>query len=138
MRYLIIVKASPESEAAITPDPDPALLAEMAAYHEDLARAGVLLDGAGLKPSREGWRIRFEGSTRTVAHGPFALDENLMAGYTLIQARSAEEALEWTRRYPNPRGPGLACHIEVRPLYALDDFPPGEAVERFREIPSAQ
>lgn len=135
MRFLIIVKATAESEAAEMPGDE--LLARMATYHEELARTGALLDAAGLRPSADGWRIRHDGTRRIVTAGPFANNGELMAGYTLIQARSREEALEWARRFPNPRGEGLAAEIELRPLYELDDFPPSAAVERFREIDSA-
>lgn len=135
MRYMIIVKASPESEAEASPCPDdPALLAEMADYHEQLSRAGVLLDGAGLKPSAQGWRIRYDGETRTVVDGPFAETKELIAGYTLIQVASREEAKEWARRFPNPAGRGKPAEIEVRPLYELEDFPPSPEVERLRAI----
>jgi len=114
MRFLIIVKATAESEAG-TP-PDEAVIGQMADFHEALARAGNLLDAAGLRPSSAGWRIRYDGDTRTVSEGPFERDANLMAGYTLIEARSREEALEWARRYPNPSGNGLAAEIEIRLL----------------------
>lgn len=132
MRFLIIVKATVESEAAEMPGED--LLARMATYHEELARAGALLDASGLRPSADGWRIRYDGTRRIVTAGPFANKGELMAGYTLIQARSREEALEWARRFPNPRGEGLAAEIELRPLYELDDFAPSEAIERLRGI----
>ena len=134
MRFMIVVKATAKSEAQITPPADQALLAAMAAYHEALAGAGVLLDGAGLKPSSQGWRIRYDGETRSVIDGPFAETKALIAGYTLIQVRSREEALEWSRRYPNPAGEGVATEIEVRPLYELDDFAPSDAIERFKTI----
>lgn len=134
MRFMIVVKATAKSEAQITPPADEALLAAMAAYHEALAGAGVLLDGAGLKPSSQGWRIRYDGSTRSVIDGPFAETKALIAGYTLIQVRSREEALEWSRRYPNPAGEGVATEIEVRPLYELEDFAPSDAIERFKTI----
>lgn len=135
MRFLIIVKACPESEAGVMPGVE--LMTQMATYHEELARAGVLLDGSGLKPSAAGWRIRYEGGQRHVIDGPFAETKELVAGYTLIQARSREEALEWTRRYPNPRGEGIPAEIEVRPLYELEDFPHAEQVERFCAIDSS-
>lgn len=136
MRFLIIVKATAESEAGTLPDP--ALINEMAVFHEGLAKAGALLDASGLKPTAQGWRVRFDGDGRQVIDGPFTEAKELIAGYTLIQARSREEALEWSRRYPNPRGRGLPCEIEVRPLYSLEDIPPSEGVERFRamEAPS--
>ncbi len=134
MKYLIIVKATEESEAG-TP-PDEALIARMADYHEELARAGVLLDASGLRPSSAGWRVRYAGGNREIVDGPIDRTDALVAGYTLIQVRSREEAREWTRRFPNPRGPDLPAEIEVRPLMELDDFPPSKAVERFRRLDS--
>jgi hypothetical protein len=82
----------------------------------------VLLDGAGLHPTSDGWRVRYEGNNRTVIDGPFAEVKELIAGYTLIDVKSREEALEWTRRYPNPAGAGVTCEIEVRRLYSEEDF----------------
>lgn len=134
MRFLIIVKATPESESAINPLPDENLIASMASFHEELAKAGALLDASGLKPSAQGWRVRYDGEQRSVIDGPFAETKELMAGYTLIQARSCEEALAWSKRFPNPRGAGLPAEIEVRPLYELDDFPPSDSVQRFKAI----
>ena len=135
MRYMIIVKATQETEAETIPvKADPALLAEMADYHERLMKAGVLLDGSGLKPSSQGWRIRYDGDTRTVIDGPFAETKELIAGYTLIQVKSRAEAMEWARRFPNPAGRGKPAEIEVRPLYELDDFGPSPEVERLRAI----
>jgi hypothetical protein len=123
MRFMIIVKATADSEAGVMPPPS--LLATMAAYHEELARAGVLLDGAGLKASSHGWRVCFDGSDRRrVSDGPFAEIRELIAGYTLIQVRSREEALEWSRRYPNPTIDGGRCEIEVRQLFEAEDFGP--------------
>lgn len=133
MRYMIIVKATADSEAGVMPPES--LLAAMATYHEELARAGVLLDGTGLKASSHGWRVRYEsGDARRVIDGPFAETKELIAGYTLIQVRSREEALEWSRRFPNPAIDGGACEIEVRQLFELEDFAPNEAVERFRTL----
>lgn len=132
MRFLIIVKATPESEAGVMPDES--LFAAMADFHEELADAGALLDASGLKPSAEGWRIRYDGAQRTVIDGPFTESEGLIAGYTLIQADSREEALEWTRRFPNPRGEGIPAEIEVRPLFELEDFPPSESIDRFKRL----
>lgn len=122
MRFMIIVKATEDSEAGrFPPDPEP-LFQAMAAYHEELARAGVLLDASGLQPSSRGWRVHYEGDQRTVVDGPFTESKELIAGYTLIQTRTREEALEWSRRFPNPIAEGAACHIEVRQLYELEDF----------------
>jgi hypothetical protein len=106
----------------------------MAVFHEELAKAGALLDASGLKPTAQGWRVRYDGDGRQVVDGPFTEAKELIAGYTLIQARSREEATEWSRRYPNPRGEGLPAEIEVRPLYSLEDFPPSEGVEKFRAM----
>jgi hypothetical protein len=106
----------------------------MAEYHEQLAKAGVLLDGSGLQPSSKGWRIRYSGDKRTVVDGPFAETKELVAGYTMIQVKSREEAIEWTRRFPNPTIDGSDCEIEVRQLYEIEDFGEGEVLDRFREI----
>ncbi len=122
MRCMIIVKATPQSETGVFPPNMKALMEVMGTFHEELARAGVLLDASGLKPSSQGWRIRYEGRERKVIDGPFTESKELIAGYTLIQVRSREEALEWTRRFPNPVGEGLAAEIEVRPLYEEEDF----------------
>lgn len=132
MRFMIIVKATAESEAGEMPGEE--LLATMAAYHEELARAGVLVDGSGLKPSSCGWRIRYEGEERTVTDGPFPETKELIAGYTLIRVASREEALAWSRRFPNPAIDGGSAGIEVRQLFELDDFGPGETIDRFREL----
>lgn len=135
MRFMIIVKSTPEFEAESTPQtPDEKLLAAMADFHEELSRAGVLLDASGLQPSRKGWRIHYDGQQRTVIDGPFAESKELIAGFTTIQVRNREEALEWSRRYPNPVGENEAAVIEVRQLYELEDFQPGTQIERFREM----
>lgn len=120
MRFMILVKASAQTEAGVMPDD--ALVARMMGYHEELARAGVLLDASGLRPSRDGWRIRYGHGAPTLVDGPFTETGELVAGYTLIEVHSREEALEWTRRYPNPAGEGAEVEIEVRPLYAPEDF----------------
>ena len=132
MRFMIAVKASKESEAGVMPEEK--LIAAMATYHEELAKAGVLLDGTGLHPSSKGWRIKYKGDKRKVVDGPFAETKELIAGYTLIQVKSRAEALEWTKRFPNPRGEGLDAEIEVRQLFELEDFEPNAAVDRFREL----
>jgi hypothetical protein len=129
---MIIVKANKDSEAGVMPEEK--LIAEMATYHEKLAKAGALLDASGLQPSSKGWRIKYSGAKRVVVDGPFTETKELIAGYTLIQAKSREEALEWTRRFPNPAGEGKETEIEVRQLFELEDFGPSEAVERFRDI----
>jgi hypothetical protein len=133
MRFMIIVKATKDTEAGVMPTDDK-LIAEMAAYHEELAKAGALLDGSGLQPSSKGWRIQYNGQKRRVIDGPFTETKELIAGYTLIQVKSREEAMEWARRFPNPSIDGREAEIEVRPLYELEDFGSGEAVERLREL----
>ena len=132
MRYMIIVKATADSEAGVMPREE--LMADMAAYHEELAKAGVLLDASGLRASSHGWRVRYAGTKRTVVDGPFAESKELIAGYTIIQVRDRAEALEWTRRFPNPTLDGSNCEIEVRRMFELEDFQQGEAVDRFREM----
>jgi hypothetical protein len=125
MRFMIIVKASPESERGLMPTQ--ARFDEMAAYHGELARAGVLLDANGLQGSSLGWRIRYRGQERSIVDGPFTESKELIAGYTLISVRSREEALEWARRFPNPRGNGLDTEIEVRQLFEPGDLVPSDA-----------
>ncbi len=132
MRFMIIVKATKDSEAGVMPEEK--LIATMGKYHEELAKAGMLLDAFGLQPSSKGWRIKYAGDKRSFVDGPFAETKELIAGYTIIQAKSREEAIEWTRRFPNPAVDGKAGEIEVRQLFELEDFGPSEAVERFREL----
>jgi hypothetical protein len=130
MRFMILVKANKDSEAGVMPPEE--LIAAMADYHEQLAKAGVLLDASGLQASSKGWRIRYSGAKRSVIDGPFTEAKELIAGYTIIQVKSREEALEWTRRFPNPH---LADgEIEVRQLFELEDFGESAAIDRFREM----
>lgn len=130
MRYMIIVKATKDSEAGAKPPEE--LFAAMAQYHEELQKAGVLLDASGLQPSSKGWRVRYTSGKRTVIDGPFTETKELIAGYTIIQVKSREEAMEWTRRFPNPSL--TDGEIEVRQLYELDDFGDSESIERFRKM----
>ena len=132
MRFMMIVKATKDTEGGVMPSEK--LLAEMAKYHEELQKAGVLLDASGLKPSAKGWRVKYAGAQRTVIDGPFTESKELIAGYTLIQVKSREEAVEWARRFPNPAVDGKEGEIEIRQLFELEDFGPSEAVERFREM----
>jgi hypothetical protein len=132
MRFMIIVKATKESEAGVMPKED--LIGSMARYHEELAKAGALLDGSGLQPSSKGFRVNYTGAKRTVVDGPFTEAKELIAGYTLIQVKSRDEALEWARRFPNPVGEGQDAEIEVRQLFELEDFEPNPAIERFRQM----
>jgi hypothetical protein len=129
---MIIVKATKDSEAGVMPDEK--MLATMAKYHEELQKAGVLLDASGLQASSKGWRVKYSGEKRSVIDGPFTEAKELIAGYTLIQVKSREEAMEWARRFPNPALEGKDGEIEVRQMFELDDFGPTEAVDRFRKM----
>ena len=132
MRFIIIVKATKDSEAGVMPHEK--ILTEMAKYHEELQKAGVLLDASGLQASSKGWRVKYAGAKRTVVDGPFTEAKELIAGYTMIQVKSKEEAMEWARRFPNPALDDKEGEIEIRQLFELDDFGPSEAVERFRRM----
>ena len=114
--------------------PKEPMFAAMATYHEELAKAGVLLDASGLQPTSKGWRVKYSGSKRSVVDGPFAETKELIAGYTMIQVKTREEAVEWSRRFPNPVGEGLEAEIEVRRLFEMDDFEKNEATDRFRKL----
>lgn len=118
MRFMVMVKATPESEAGVLPDQQ--LLADMGRFNEALVQAGVMLAGEGLRPSSSGARVKFSGSERTVVEGPFGHTSELVAGFWLWQLDSMEEAIEWVRRCPNPM-PGDS-EIEIRPLYEAEDF----------------
>ena len=126
MRFMIQVRATATSERGDAPGPEYAnLFEEMGAFHEEMSRAGVLLDGAGLRPSRNGWRQRYHADGRVERiDGPFAETKELIAGYTLIQVRSVEEAHAWASRFPQPFL-SESCEIEVRQLYEDADFAPG-------------
>ncbi|TAH35523.1 MAG: YciI family protein [Planctomycetota bacterium] len=132
MRFMIIVKATGDTEAGVMPEEE--LIARMVRYHEELAQAGVLLDASGLQPSAKGWRIQYSGEKRSFLDGPFAETKEIIAGYTLIQVQSREEAVAWSQRFPNPAVDGKEAQIEVRQLFELEDFGPSAAVERFREL----
>ena len=140
MRFMMMVRANQESEAGLMPQDKETekLFADMAKYHGELARAGVLLDATGLQPSAKGWRIKYSGGKRTVVDGPFAETKELIAGYTLIEVRTRAEAVEWARRFPAPMGRDAEAEIEVRPLYEMEDFAPNDAVERLRELEEAR
>ena len=129
---MIIVKATKDSEAGVMPEEK--LIARMAAYHGELQKAGVLLDASGLQASSKGWRINYSGEKGTFVDGPFAETKELIAGYTLIKTKSKEEAIEWTKRFPNPAVDGKKGEIEVRQLFELEDFGPSEATDRFRKM----
>jgi len=118
MRFMIIVKATEESEAGVLPSQEQ--LAEMGQYNEELAKAGVMLAGEGLQPSSKGARVHFSGEKRTVTDGPFTESKELIAGFWLIQAKSKEEAIEWVKRCPNPHSVDSA--IEIRQVFEAEDF----------------
>jgi hypothetical protein len=130
---MIMVKATKDSEAGTMPEE--ALIAAMADYHEALVKAGVLLDASGLQPTSKGVRIKFSNGKRTVIDGPFTESKELIAGYTLIQVKSRDEAMAWAQRFPSPHGDQAEGEIEIRQLYELEDFGPSDAIERFRNLP---
>jgi hypothetical protein len=133
MRFMMLVKADKNTEAGVMPEEK--LIAEMTRYNEELAKAGVLLDLAGLQPSSKGARVKFSaGGKRTVVDGPFAKTDDLIAGYWLIQVKSKEDAIEWAKRAPAPHGDGAESEIELRQLFELDDFAPSQAIDREREL----
>jgi hypothetical protein len=121
MRVMVIVKATPASEAGVMPTEK--LMAAMGRFNEDLVKAGIILAGEGLHPTSKGVRVRFSGESRSVTQGPFAETQELIAGFWLWQVRSMDEAVEWVRRCPNPHDE--ECDIEIRPVFTADDF--GEA-----------
>jgi hypothetical protein len=121
MRFMVIVKATPESEkeGAL---PDPQLMAEMGKYNEELIKAGIVLAMDGLHPSSKGARVKFSGKSRTVTDGPFTETKELIAGYWLWQVKSLEEAIEWVKRCPNPHNGD--SEIEIRQVFEMEDFAP--------------
>ncbi len=118
MRFMLLVKASEDSEAEVLPSPQ--LLTEMAQYNEELVKAGVLLAGEGLRASSRGARVKFSGEKRTVIDGPFSETKELIAGFWLIEVKSKEEAIEWVKRAPNPTGEESV--IEIRQVFDPEDF----------------
>jgi hypothetical protein len=127
MRFMMLVKASKETEAGVMPEEKD--LAAMATYNEEMVKAGVMLAGDGLHPSSKGARVRFSGGKPTVIDGPFTEAKELVAGYWMIQVKSREEALEWARRVPFVDG-----EIELRQVFELEDFAPSEAVDRHAQL----
>jgi len=121
MRFLILIKASKDSEAGVLPNEK--LLTEMGQFNEELVKAGVMLTGEGLQPSSKGARVKFSGAKRTVIDGPFAETKELIAGFWLWQVKSREEAIEWVKRIPNPTGE--ESEVEIRQVFEADDL--GEA-----------
>jgi len=127
MRFMMIVKASKDSEAGKMPSEE--LLSAMGKYNEELMKAGVLVDLSGLQPSSKGFRVKYSGSKTTVTDGPFAETKELVAGYWIINVKSRAEAVEWAKRAPSPH-PGQECEIEVRQFFELEDFAPSPAIDR--------
>jgi hypothetical protein len=121
MKFMVIVKASKESEAGVMPDQK--LLTDMGKFNEELVKAGVMLAGEGLHPSSKGARVKFSGDRRTVIDGPFTESKELIAGFWLWECKSKEEAIEWLKRCPNPH-PGSEPEVEIRPVFSPDDFGP--------------
>ena len=119
MRFMIMVKASKDSEAGKMPSE--ALLAAMGKYNEELVKAGIMLAGEGLQPSSKGARVRFSGDRRIVTDGPFTETKELIAGFWLWQVKSKEEAIDWVKRCPNPM-PGTEAEIEIRQVFEAEDF----------------
>ena len=133
MKFMILVKATQDSEAGKMPSE--ALISEMVGFHEEMAKAGVLVDGSGLHPSSKGWRIQYgKGGKRTFVDGPFAETKELVAGYTIINVKSREEAMAWSKRFPNPSIDGGEGEIEVRQYFDLEDFGESASVEKARKI----
>ena len=120
MRFMVIVKATKESEAGVMPSTQ--LLTDMGKFNEELVNAGVMLAGDGLQPSSKGARVKLSGTKRTVVDGPFAETKELVAGYWIWQCNSKEEAIEWARRCPNPAGGGKEGELEIRQVFEADDF----------------
>ena len=128
MRYMMIVKASKDSEAGKMPSEE--LIAAMGRYNEELAKAGILLDAAGLQASSKGARVKFSpDGKKTLVDGPFTESKELIAGYWIIQVKSPEEAREWAKRAPSPH-PGAECEIELRRFFEMEDFPPSEGSQQ--------
>ena len=126
MRFMILVKASPESETGVLPTAEQ--LAEMGAFNEELVKAGIMLAGEGLQPSSKGARIQYAGSQRTVVDGPFSETKELVAGFWLIQAKSRDEAVEWMKRAPFQDG-----EVEIRQVFETEDFAPSDPTGELRE-----
>jgi len=134
MRFMMLVKASKASEAGAMPDDS--LIAAMTKYNEEMSKAGILLDLAGLQPSSKGARIKFSAGRPVIINGPFTETKELIAGYWLIQVRSKEEAIDWAKRCPSPHGEGAEGEIELRQLFELEDFAPSPAIEDARRLES--
>jgi glutathione S-transferase len=136
MRFMMIVKASKDSEAGVLPPRE--MLEEMGRFNEEMAKAGVMLSGEGLQASSQGARVYISDAEREVRKGPFPLTDDLIAGFWIIQVGSLDEAIEWARRCPSPHGKGAKTHLELRRIFEAEDFGEAltperrEAVERMR------
>jgi hypothetical protein len=119
MRFMVIVKATKDTEAGVLPGQE--ILAEMGTFNDELVKAGVMLAGEGLQASSKGARVHFTGDKRSVVNGPFAETKELIAGYWMWRCKSLEEAIEWAKRCPHPH-PGTDCHIEIRQVFEMEDF----------------
>jgi hypothetical protein len=119
MRFMVIVKATKDSEAGVMPSEQ--LLTEMGKYNEELAKAGIMLAGEGLASSAKGARVRFAGDKRTVINGPFAETKELVAGFWIWKCKSLQEAIDWVKRCPNPH-PGTENEVEIRQIFEAEDF----------------
>ena len=122
MRFMVIVKSTPEAEKECGL-PDPELLLEMGKYNEELSKAGVLLALDGLHPSSKGARVKFSGKSRTVVDGPFTEAKELIAGFSILQVKSLEEAIDWVKRAPNCN-PSGDSEVEIRQIFEMEDFAP--------------
>jgi hypothetical protein len=130
MRFMVMVKATKDSEAGTMPSEE--LLGAMAKFNEEMVKAGVMLDGNGLHPSSKGARVRFAGAKRAVIDGPFAETKELVAGYWILQCKSLAEAVEWIKRCPNPHEED--SEIEIRQLFELEDFGESPAIDHHRRL----
>lgn len=127
MRFMMIVKATRDSEAGVMPSNE--LISAMTKYNEALINAGAMIDGAGLQASSKGARVRFNGSQRTVIDGPFAETKELISGYWIIQVKSREEAIEWAKRTPFQEG-----ELELRQFFEMEDFAPSETIDEAKAL----
>lgn len=132
MKFIVLVKANKDSEAGAVPDD--AMLAAMGKFNEEMVKAGIMLDGQGLKPSKEGTRIRYSGKSRTIVDGPFPETKELVAGYWVLQCRTKEECIEWMKRAPF----GEDTEIEIRPFFELEDFTMSQETRALHDRVAAQ
>ena len=126
MRFMMIVRASRESEAGVMPTNE--MIATMTKFNEELQKAGVLVDLSGLQPTSKGFRVKFSGGKRTIVDGPFTESKEIIAGYWVINVKSRQEALEWAKKVPAPQEKGEG-EIEVRQFFELEDFAPSPAID---------